>query len=107
MPDKEEQIVMLWRKTWGRIPSFPERDETQKLLDKFGYDKTYEIMYEAQLLGFKKIRTLVNALDEEGNIKPKGQENKAILGQKDTEWKEVIKDAEKKERWRPNNRGNK
>ncbi len=96
---------MLWRKTWGRIPSFPERDETQKLIDKFGHDKTYEIMYEAQLLGFKKIRTLVNALDEKGNIKPKGggtdsmtpAEWKVFIGRKElstSERSQLFKDYE-------------
>ena len=64
-------IQTLWIRTFGRNPLIPEQDETQKLIDKFGYDKVHEIFYEASLSGFRKIRTLVNALDDKGNIKPK------------------------------------
>ena len=69
--NNKDSIQSLWIKTFGRNPSIPEQDETQKLIDKFGYEKTYDIMYQANLDGFKKIKTLVEALDDKGNIKPK------------------------------------
>ena len=99
------EIQRLWIKTFGRNPIIPEQDETVKLIDKFGYDKVYEIFYEASLLGFRKIRTLVNALDDKGNIKPR-ENSKALgksstLGQGDQEYKKVLEEADKQERWRP------
>jgi hypothetical protein len=76
---KGEDVQKLWNSTFGRSPTLPEQDETQKLIEKFGYDKTYEIMYQANLDGFKKIKTLTLALDDNGNIKPResGKENRA------------------------------
>ena len=35
----------------------------------------YKTFYQANLDGFKKIKTLVNSLDEKGNIKPKDSGN--------------------------------
>ncbi len=71
-------ILKLWISTFGKNPSIPEQDETIKLLTKYGKDKTYKIMYQANLDGFKKIKTLVNALDENGNIKAKDKNNGRI-----------------------------
>ena len=98
-------IQTLWIKTFGRNPIIPEQDETVKLIDKFGYDKVYDIFYEASLLGFRKIRTLVNALDDKGNIKPK-ENSKALgksstLGQGDQEFKKILEEANKQPKWRP------
>ena len=64
-------INVLWIRTFGRNPKIPEAEETEKLIEKFGYDKVYQIFKQATLDGFHKIKTLVDALDEQGNIKQK------------------------------------
>ena len=98
------EIQRLWIKTFGRNPIIPEQDETVKLINKFGYDKVYEIFYEASLLGFKKIRTLVNALDDKGNIRPRDnstEKRSSTLGQGDQEYKKVLEEANKQPKWKP------
>ena len=100
-------IQTIWIKTFGRNPIIPEQDETAKLIDKFGCDKVYEIFYEASLLGFRKIKTLVEALDDKGNIKPKessyNKEGKRspTLGQGNQEYKKVLEEANKQPKWKP------
>ena len=64
-------INVLWIRTFGRNPKIPEAEETEKLIEKFGYDKVYQIFKQATLDGFHKIKTLVDALDDQGNIKQK------------------------------------
>jgi len=74
---QEEKIRTLWARTFGRTPKLPEYEETEKLLLKFGNEKLYRIYKEATLKGFKNLGTLIDQLDEEGNIKPRnGQEIK-------------------------------
>lgn len=76
----DELVEELWAQTFGRKPNNPEKDETMKLIKRVGWNLNkplkqqvvYRIMYEGTLQGFKKIRTLVNALDENGDIMPKG-----------------------------------
>ncbi len=69
------EIQKLWISTWGKNPAIPEQDETQKLLDRFGYEKVYKAMYESKLKNFYSIKTLANSLDENGNIIPKEKNN--------------------------------
>ncbi len=76
--DAEENLLILWRSTFGKNPRIPERDITQLLVEKFGWDKTYEIFYDAMLKGFHKITTLRDSLDKDGNIKPKDEKKDAI-----------------------------
>jgi len=64
-------IHKLWISTFGRNPKLPEVEVTEDLITKFGYNKVYQIFKQATLDGFNKIKTLVNSLDEQGNIKPK------------------------------------
>ena len=64
-------INVLWIRTFGRNPKIPEAEETEKLIEKFGYDKVHQIFKQATLDGFHKIKTLVDALDDQGNIKQK------------------------------------
>ena len=69
--DVINNINVLWSETFGRNPKIPEAEETEKLIEKFGYDKVYQIFKQATLDGFHKIKTLVDALDDQGNIKQK------------------------------------
>lgn len=75
IPLPRDKIQELWIKTFGRNPNFPEMEETQKLLLRFGYEKLYRIFKEASLKGFKNLQTLIDALDPKGNIKPKDKIN--------------------------------
>lgn len=71
-----EEIQKIWITTWGRNPSMPEYELfKQEIFDKFGYKKSKQIMKEAELDGFKKLKTLVTSLNENGDIKPKEQSN--------------------------------
>jgi hypothetical protein len=72
--DKND-IYMLWIKTFGRNPKIPEVEETGKLIQRFGYDKVYQIFKSGTLEGFHKLKTLIDSLDENGNIKPKGNKD--------------------------------
>jgi hypothetical protein len=79
--DKEEllnddKIDNLWQRSFGRMPKLPERELTETWIKKYGFDKTLNIMKTAVLQGFRNIATLNAALDNEGNIKPRGQPNK-------------------------------
>lgn len=65
------KMQKLWATTWGRNPKIPEQEETEKLIKKFGYDKVKQIYKKASLKGFKNLNTLLEALDENGNIKPR------------------------------------
>lgn len=67
----EDNVLKLWVRTFGKNPKLPEVEETEKLISKFGYQKTYEIFKQATLSGFRNLGTLINSLDESGNIKPK------------------------------------
>ena len=70
--DADKDMLMLFLQTWGSPPKNPERIEVQKhIVDKFGWDRAYEIMYWSQLKGFHKIKTLIEQLDDKGNIKSK------------------------------------
>ena len=70
-----EDMQKLWAATWGRNPKVPEQEETEKLIEKFGIEKLYLIYKSASLKGFQNLDTLINALDEQGNIKPKENKN--------------------------------
>lgn len=74
-PVSSEEIQKLWATTWGRNPKIPEQQETEKLIEKFGIQKLYLIYKSASLKGFQNLDTLINALDDQGNIKPKGSKN--------------------------------
>lgn len=65
----EDEINNIWIRTWGRTPKLPELEETGVLIKKFGKEKTFKIMKESCLKGFKIFQTLIDALDENGDIK--------------------------------------
>lgn len=69
-------IEKIWITTWRRLPNIPEQDLFKtEILDKFGFDKAKRIMKESALDGFKKLKTLVESLDNNGNIKPRDNGN--------------------------------
>jgi len=83
--NNKDEIKKLWISTFGKNPSLPEIDQTNLLLERFGYKKTYRIMYQGKLDGFHKIKTLINSLDESGNIKPKESNERKPRGTVDKE----------------------
>jgi hypothetical protein len=68
--ENKDSVYNVWIRTWGRNPKQPEYEESQKLIEKFGKDKFFEIMKKSSF-NFKNMLTLINALDENGNIKEK------------------------------------
>ena len=72
--DAEENMLLLWRSTFGSNPRIPERDISLLIIADFGWDRTYEIFYDAMLKGFHRITTLQDALDDKGNIRPKDKD---------------------------------
>jgi len=83
----DEMIQQLWIGTFGKNPTNPEKDKTRELIGRFGWDlnkklkeqKVYKIMYDGNLKGFKRIITLINTLDDDGNIIPRDQAGKALM----------------------------
>ena len=69
--NSEGKILKIWIKTFGRNPKIPEQEETIKLIEKFGAEKTEAIMKEAYRKNFRSIFTLTSQLNEDGSIKPK------------------------------------
>ncbi len=67
---EEDQIQTIWIKSFGRTPKIPEREETEKQLKQFGYDKTLRLYKDAVNSGVKIIRTLVEHTDSNGNFIP-------------------------------------
>lgn len=78
----ESQYNKLWLTTFGRLPKIPEMEITNELLQKFGFEKLKLIYKQASLKGFRNLDTLKNSLDNNGNIKPKGDNgiNKGFNG---------------------------
>jgi hypothetical protein len=62
-----------------------ERDIIKSHLDKWGEDKCWRIYKDAFFKNFKNLKTLDEALDDEGEIKPK------CLGMTDEQMNEHIK----------------
>ncbi len=68
----------LWIRTFGRMPKIPEIEVTERIIKRFGYDKTYTIMKDATLKNFKSILTLEKALNNDGVIMSKDEQKKPI-----------------------------
>jgi hypothetical protein len=68
-PNITDKIQLLWIRTWGRNPNIPEREETERLIQKFGDEKVLRIMRKSALRNFKNFDKLISCLDENGNIK--------------------------------------
>jgi len=99
--DTDKDMLTLFLSTWGSPPKDPERIEVQKhIVDKFGWDRAYEIMYWSQLKGFHKILTLIEELDDKGNIKSKKPEatGRVII---DDAYKTDIDKAKKESKGQP------
>lgn len=70
--ETREDIRKIWISTWGRYPKIPEFEEFyEKIYLKFGSKKAKQIMRKSSLDGFNKLKTLIESLDEDGNIIPK------------------------------------
>ncbi len=65
----------IWIRTFGRNPNLPEQEKTDELINQFGIEKVFSIYKEASLKGFRNLATLISALDEKGNIKPRETNN--------------------------------
>lgn len=75
---KEEELINnIWINVFLYNPGLVEKTFIKELLNKYGEKKTKKIMYDFRENGFRKISTMRNALDEEGNIKSK-EENKTV-----------------------------
>lgn len=60
----------LWQNVFLSNPGLVEQNFVDELIKKFGEEKTKKILYDFREKNFKAIRTMKEALDEKGNIKP-------------------------------------
>jgi len=88
------EIQNLWIQTFGRSPKIPEIDETKKLIEKHGMQKVNEIYRQASLKGFKNLGTLIDSLDDKGNIKPR-----APTGRNNAQQPEIMEIKKHKSVW--------
>jgi len=72
--NNKDPAYEIFIRSYGRSPTIPEREFVDELIRKFGEFKTLGIMKEAKLRNFRNFRTLADAIDENGNIKPKQKE---------------------------------
>lgn len=72
--EEEDYIAEILIKSYGRLPTIPEREFIESLVRDFGKEKTLKIMKEAKLRNFKNFYTLRKALDKYGNIKEREQD---------------------------------
>ncbi len=69
--DEEEiSIQNLWIRTFGRNPNLPEVEETQKLINTFGYDQVHQTFKKASLHHIKSLQYLLDNVDNNFNLKP-------------------------------------
>jgi len=66
--ERVRDIPTLWISTLGRNPKHSETVETEKLIEKFGYDKTYAALYKAGLNGFKNLPNIIKHIDKDGML---------------------------------------
>jgi hypothetical protein len=66
----EDQIMILWQKTFSRNPKTPEFDITKVHLEKFGFQKMFQAYKSAALDNIKKMKTLEEHIDKDGNYIP-------------------------------------
>ena len=68
--NKEEQLFSYWNSLLF-TPRGIEKEFIEELLIKFKFEKTKRIIRELAENGFKKVKTMRDALDKNGIIKPK------------------------------------
>lgn len=69
-PAQEDNSEHFWRIVFLKNPGIVEVDFVKKLIKDFGEVKAKNILYELREKNFKAIRTMKDAIDEKGNIKP-------------------------------------
>lgn len=73
----QEEIQKMWIGTWGRNPKLPELEETFKLIKKLSFERVFTLMRESSLKNFKNFNNFLEAIDDNGNLKPL-KDNKTI-----------------------------
>jgi hypothetical protein len=78
--EKEEEKVgeshrLLWINIFRFNPGMVEVDFCERLIIKFGNNRAKTILYNLRKDNFHSIRTMEEALDEDGNIKPRDRSN--------------------------------
>lgn len=63
-------MLSIWITSFGRNPKIPEQEETQKLLDTFNYDIVKRAFRDGVLDGCKKLKTLIERINEKGEYIP-------------------------------------
>jgi len=66
----EDQVFLLWQRTFSRNPRTPEFDITKWHLEKFGFQKMFQVYKSAALDNIKKMKTLEDHIDKDGNYIP-------------------------------------
>ena len=67
---EEEQLRSYWNATIG-TPRLIELEFIEELLTKFGYEGAKGIVRNLAESGFKKVKTMRSALNDDGTIKPR------------------------------------
>lgn len=70
-----DEISKLWIKTFGKLPNLIEHEETQKLINQFGKDKTEKEFREAIINGAKSLRYIINSLTNTNGAKINDADN--------------------------------
>lgn len=71
--DSEDGLNDLWRNVFLGNAGAVEKDFVKELTEKHGKEKAKRILYDLRENGFKKVRTMKDALDKHGNIKPRSR----------------------------------
>ncbi len=61
-----KDVPSLWIATLGRNPKLIEIEETEKLIEDFGMEKTYQALKKAGLHGFKNLPNIIKRINNEG-----------------------------------------
>ena len=78
---KEEICSLLWINVFLNNAGDVEKEFVGELINKFGQQKTKTILKVFRENGFKKIATMREAIDEEGNLKPRTATNADLPSQ--------------------------
>jgi len=64
----EEEVTKLWITTLGRNPNLPEREETERLLKKFGRERIGKVFREAALRRIRSLKYIIDNLQPDGTL---------------------------------------
>ncbi len=73
--EKEDSPRLLWINIFLHNAGPVEIDFVKKLVEKFGYQRAKTILYDLKKNNFHSVKTMEEALDENGNIKPRERNN--------------------------------